>query len=877
MSSDPLILRLQDAVAEYERQSGVALSSSSLDSVSAILELVEHRKADFLAFREDGRRIRDKVKPVAKVVQTLCPILGEAVTMPFSPVKAVFAAIGVAVEAATKVKEDYDSIGDAFDTMGVHLRIITHMPIDHHAALRETAVKLLEQMLVILGLVMRLRKDGRLSEVSSSSAALVLTYLKERWLQHIRQSDEVASALADLGRLAMNHHDAVAAVTLAVAQQTLTILSDSIHWNAQSMVRTFLRRIASQTQEIYNDMRMYASACQQELVDNRGILEEFQRRLIDVGEETRNRSKAHDIDKIFDWLAYPDSSGVMNALLGARASGTGSWVLDSRSFASFMSGNKRVIWLHGSAGCGKSTMMAAAIRELQALCAISPSPTIILSHLFDATDSSRTGKLEEFLASLLCQLAYHTTEGLSTLLQLHERQMNGHSQPSPDVMQHKLMSILERVALRTRIFIAVDALDESYNSDLISYSLRRMLQVHGISLMVSSRTEAPIHQTLRWSCDIEFHMHKSHVNKDIATVLDKALAPCGVLSHVAHQEIKRVRNALCEGADGNFRWTALQIREIAKDAGVPVTLRKKLRQMPGTLRGIYENLFKSMTDDEKEVIRPLLAWLMFSRAPLSKDLVAELLAFDHELSIPKFDRSLRPSSAQQVLSMLSSTLVSYYGDYIRIAHASVRDYLLDRPSSGHVDEQHANLVMARMCMSYLTEVGFAHRPVRLWAKFPLHFHAGRYWSSYADKALERYPEHRSEIVHFLANIPHRDGRILCDSMMAERHLNVLVVLSETRADIYNDLTRRAGHVHIRGVQPNLNSLSEAETLHSKGITWTYTSKPKGQQTLWTCTVFVHGRRYCIESSHDMITARGHAVARALSALREEQRNNGWHT
>ncbi|KAI5885327.1 uncharacterized protein SCHCODRAFT_02644444 [Schizophyllum commune H4-8] len=858
MPSDPLVIRLQDAVAEYERQSGVALSSSSLDSVSAILELVEHRKADFLAFREDGRRMRDKVKPVAKVVQSLCPILGEAFTMPFSPVKAIFAAIGVAVEASTRVKEDYDSIVDAFDTMEVHLRIITPMPIDHHAALREPSVKLLEQMLVILGLVMRLRRDGRL----------------KRWLQHIRQSDEVASALADLGRLAMNHHEAVAAVTLSVAQQTLTILSDSIHWNAQNMVPIFLRRIALQTQEIYNEMRSYASTCQQQLVANRELLEEFRKRLVDVGEETRIKNRAHDIDKIFDWLAYPDSSGVMNALLGARVSGTGSWVLDSRSFASFMSGDKHAIWLHGSAGCGKSTMMSAAILELQAFCVISSSPSIILSHLFDATDSSRSGKLGELLASLLCQVAYHTTEGLSALLKLHERQMHGHSKPSPDVMQHELMSILARVAMRTRIFIAVDALDESYSSDLISLSLRRMLQVHGqISLMVSSRTEAPIHQSLHRSCDIEFHMHRNLVNKDIVTVLDKALAPCGALSHVAALEMQRVRKALCVGADGNFRWTALQIREIAKDAGVPVRLRMKLRRMPRTLRGIYEDLFKSMTDDEKEVIRPLLAWLMFSRGPLSKDVVAELLAFDHELSTPKFDRSLRPSSSQQVLSMLSSTLVSYSGDYIRIAHASVRDYLLDRLSSGCVDEQQANLLMARMCMSYLTEVGFAQRPVRLWTKFPLHFHAGRYWSSYADKALERYPEHRSEIVDFLAKIPYRDGRILCDSMMAERHLNVLMVLSETRVDIYNDLTRRASHVYIRGVQPNKNSFSEAETLKSKGITWTYTSKPKGQQVMWTCTVYVRGKRFCIESSDDMVTARGHAVAHALSALRKERRNN----
>ena len=52
--------------------------------------------------------------------------------------------------------------------------------------------------------------------------------------------------------------------------------------------------------------------------------------------------------KVYKWLSYQDSSARVNDLLETRSSGTGSWFLQSPDFQALLSGDIRVLWLHGS-------------------------------------------------------------------------------------------------------------------------------------------------------------------------------------------------------------------------------------------------------------------------------------------------------------------------------------------------------------------------------------------------------------------------------------------------------------------------------------------------------------------------------------------------
>ena len=113
--------------------------------------------------------------------------------------------------------------------MAHHLRILKPVAardVLKDDALREASVKLLAQILVVLGVIQKVRKQGRLgkrlpADVARADALTVL------WLKKLAKSTEVTSALADLSRLASHHHETVTAVTLYTAKETMALLTES--------------------------------------------------------------------------------------------------------------------------------------------------------------------------------------------------------------------------------------------------------------------------------------------------------------------------------------------------------------------------------------------------------------------------------------------------------------------------------------------------------------------------------------------------------------------------------------------------------------------------------------------------------------------------
>lgn len=135
-------------------------------------------------------------------------------------------------KASLKVREEFDAVGAAFETMRNHLRIlqpITRDSID--GTLFEASVELLAQILIVLGVITKLQRQGRMSKLvlwPGSGRRLLISSQIEAWIRQLCQTKEVSSALDDLGRLATGHHAAVSAVTLATSQRSLGLLVDTV-------------------------------------------------------------------------------------------------------------------------------------------------------------------------------------------------------------------------------------------------------------------------------------------------------------------------------------------------------------------------------------------------------------------------------------------------------------------------------------------------------------------------------------------------------------------------------------------------------------------------------------------------------------------------
>ncbi|TRM67271.1 hypothetical protein BD626DRAFT_396259, partial [Schizophyllum amplum] len=709
--TDPLAALWEQAIERYRNETGTDLFAQSetfFDSETAILHYIDEQEKTFAQFRADGpQRLRAALAPVAAACGPLCTIAGEGASLIFAPSKVLFTAVGELVKVAVEVREELDSIVNAFDTIEHHLRVlkpIAARDVLHDEALKETSVKLLAQILVVLGVIQKVRKEGR----------LVL------WLKKLGGSTQVSSALDDLGRLATNQHQTISAVTLSTARETMVILTDgkAADKHEHEVTQASLACIAKTAQDIHDTIRRNDAATQDQITANRGILENIQRALLQQINEMRVDRRDADIDKIYEWLEYPDSSVKMNTLLEDRANSTGSWFLDGEAYVAFKRGSKKSIWLHGQAGCGKSTMIAAAIMDIEANIASFSATDFTVTHLFDTTNGRKNRTLRALVSSLLCQLALKRSECAVELLKLRKANSMGRSQPLLEAMQRHLDSLLRTLPMH--VFIVVDALDEANNDnfDKIIPFLEHLLTHANVSLLFSSRHEVPFRVQLEKLAHAHVPMEEGLVTDEIMTVLDQVLRSGGTLDTKTSEKTKdNIRRVVRATADGNFRWAALQLRGLASVAAIPIMVEQCLQNIPKTLTEEYERRLDSIADNTRVNARELLIWALFTHVPLSADDFAQLLSFDYFKHPLVFQPSMQPSSVDDVLNLVGSTFLSERDGQIRIAHASVTDYLLGDHNAWllPINRNLAYSSMTRTCLAYLksggalsTETGVHH-------------------------------------------------------------------------------------------------------------------------------------------------------------------------
>ncbi|TRM55598.1 hypothetical protein BD626DRAFT_416155, partial [Schizophyllum amplum] len=522
---DPLVAIFKQAVAKYQDATGIDLLAQGPAvpaSADEIFDYINQHETEFKKFREDGHHsLLHRVRPVADVVGTLCMVVGEGAGVKFPYAKAIFAGVSELVKAAMAVHEDFEAICAAFETMEHHIRVIQPIPTaDIHQALREPSAKLLAQILVVLGLTKKLQKEKR-----------IIT-----WLKKLAQSKDVSSALDDLGRIATGHHQLVSSLTLDTVTKTMSVLEASVFWDKQQLAgtRSYLVELMRIARKIYDKM-----------ITNRAILENVQKALLRQTELMDNNQSKADIKELCQWLQFPDCSVKMNNLLDERAPSTGTWFLDGDEFTAFKKCMTKVLWLHGKAGSGKSTMMAAAIRDLEAHAASFDATSVVLTHLFDTTSSSQPRTLRVLLSSLLCQLAYSRHELAARLVELRKSTSIGHSQLSLETMRISLDTLL--TTTRLRLFIVVDALDEA-NDPAVLLFLAHLRTHINVSLMVSSRYEVCFREDLEALSDSRVAIDERRVTGDINTFLATLLNKGGLLSQVGDTDV--VQETLIAGADG---------------------------------------------------------------------------------------------------------------------------------------------------------------------------------------------------------------------------------------------------------------------------------------------------------------------------------------
>ncbi|KAL1725754.1 hypothetical protein EV714DRAFT_277198 [Schizophyllum commune] len=410
-----------------------------------------------------------------------------------------------------------------------------------------------------------------------------------------------------------------------------------------------------------------------------------------------------ELERILGWLEFGsvDSSKRMSSLLNDRAEGTGLWFLDDQTFVNFLKGETKVLSIQGKAGCGKSTIIASATRHLRAYCASRGSTHVVLAHFFDAANNSGRGTLDSLLSSFLCQLALNDQCCMDVLAQTRQRSIsNGCFTP-----QEKLNTLVGMLNGRVHGFLVIDALDEAQalNNEhaKIFCALKKLRSCTNISILVSTRVPLADEDLERDVVSID----RMGDNTDIRTALDIEFSNGGRLFGIAKAEM--VRNKLMMKADGNMRWLTLVIEQLRGALNDPRRLGRLLEKLPLSLKGLYGDRLAATNEDLIGDTKLLFAWILYADIPLTTRLLSHVLAFNYDARVPTYDPALlsqHPTS--QISGLLDSTFISITEGRVRIAHASVREFLVTLSPSFpfYTSSDDAVCLMVRTSLAYLLAV-----------------------------------------------------------------------------------------------------------------------------------------------------------------------------
>jgi len=140
--------------------------------------------------------------------------------------------------------------------------------------------------------------------------------------------------------------------------------------------------------------------------------------------------------------------------------------------------------------------------------------------------------------------------------------------------------------------------------------------------------------------------------------------------------------ALINGAQGMFRWVALQLIELKKCRN-PRAITNQLENLPKGLYETYDQILSKINANDSTDTKTFLRWLSFSAYPLSLEELSEAVVvegFESEDG-PQFDSKLRYFNKRKVLENYSGLITESEGKRGCIGIFSLDQRTLSLPDS----------------------------------------------------------------------------------------------------------------------------------------------------------------------------------------------------
>ncbi|KAI9662456.1 MAG: hypothetical protein M1821_008623 [Bathelium mastoideum] len=446
--------------------------------------------------------------------------------------------------------------------------------------------------------------------------------------------------------------------------------------------------------------------------------------------------------------------------------GTSLWLFRRPEYQRFKNANGDVIWLNGILGSGKTVLCSSIIEDIQSL--ISSDSTAVLAYFyFDFNDASKQ-KVSSFVRTLLAQFVHPERVPPKPISDLYARYKGINDIPPVGELLNALISTSN---LYSKVYIVCDALDECAERRLLLDFLRDLIKRRPttVNMLFTSRQERDIEACLQPLVSSNIMIQAANVEADIRLYVSNVLQRDENLRILPVSLHKDITEGLATKAEGMFRWVFCQIIRL-QECKSAAAVRKTLRSLPTGLDGTYDRILENIDPEEKPKARSILAWLAFSNRPLFLDQIAEVAAIDAETrQLCKeerlFDKTLALDFCPGLIRLCEDIPrsrnqaghIQYYDKVIRLAHFSVKEYLVSirfgREIAGffYLNAEIVNREIAETCLQYLLMLNESDSITpSCFQEYPLLSYAARHWI----KHLERVPDgkHKNALQHVILKL-----------------------------------------------------------------------------------------------------------------------------
>ncbi|KAI9782389.1 MAG: hypothetical protein M1839_005262 [Geoglossum umbratile] len=459
------------------------------------------------------------------------------------------------------------------------------------------------------------------------------------------------------------------------------------------------------------------------------------------------RSKFDRIEdlEILHWLTPIDYDAQQSDYIGRRQPETGQWLLDSEEFQTWLQTSKQTLYCPGIPGAGKTILTSIVVNDL--IRQLQNNPNIGIAYLYCNFRRRGEQKAEDLLASLLKQLSQGQSSLPNSVRALYDKHKQKWTRPLFDETARTLQSV---ATIYSRVFIAIDALDECQVSDgCRSRFLSEIfnLQVKcGANVFATSRFIPEITEKFNGSTSLEIRASDEDVRKYLKGHMSRL--PLFVSRNVDLQE--EIMTEIAQAVDGMFLLAQLHLDSLIGRRS-PKAIRMAMRHLrkeptllsddkAKALDSAYEQAMERIEGqmgDQTMLAKQVLAWITCAKRALTTSELRHALGV--EIGTSRFDEENLPELEDTVSVCAGLVTVDEESDIIRLVHYTTQEYFERTWTSWFPGAQ---IDITNVCVTYLSfnvfETGFCESDGEFEARLQtniLYDYAARNWGYHAHTAL----------------------------------------------------------------------------------------------------------------------------------------------